>query len=138
MAGVLWLRYRPEHDVKLLTHGPDPCCVSFSVMELKFAEYQGFCTTLWYVAFTDIENMIGDAGAACSLTRNMEPPFQVRVAAFTGSEHLYEDAQRIQRTVDVAARIRCVRQSRRSPMKMRISQRCAQHSSNGRRMRKQL
>ena len=39
--------------------------------------------------------------------------------------------------VDVAARIRCVRQSRRGLMKMRISQRCVQHSSNGWRMRKQ-
>ena len=68
-----------------------------AVMELKFSEDQGFCMTLLYVAFTDIENMIGDAVAACSLTRNMEPPFQLRVAAFTGSEHLYEDALLIQR-----------------------------------------
>ena len=48
-------------------------------MELKFAEDQGFRTTLYYVAFTDIKNMIGDAAAACSLTRNMEHPFLLRV-----------------------------------------------------------
>ena len=55
-------------------------------MELKFAEDQVFCTTLCYVAFTDIENMIGDAAPARSLTRNMEPPFQLRVAAFVTSQ----------------------------------------------------
>ena len=31
------------------------------VMELNFAKDQGLCTTLSYVAFTDIERMIGDA-----------------------------------------------------------------------------
>ena len=45
------VRYRPEHDVKLLTYGTffvDSFFFSRSsrVTELKFAKDQGFCTTL--------------------------------------------------------------------------------------------
>ena len=92
MARVLWLRYRPEHDVKLLAW-PIFCVFSrlYAVMESKFAKEQGLCTTLSYDAFTDIESMIGDAvrlqctprstPAACSLTRTRSHPLPLHEAA---------------------------------------------------------
>ena len=40
LAQVLWLRYRPKHDVKLLTHGPSLVVFLRRVMELKFAKGQ--------------------------------------------------------------------------------------------------
>ena len=42
LAQVLWLRYQPKHDVKMLTHGPSPVVFLRRVMELKFAKDQGF------------------------------------------------------------------------------------------------
>ena len=39
----------------------DCCGTPNRMTELKFAKDQGFCTTPRYVAFTDHENMIGDA-----------------------------------------------------------------------------
>eukprot|EP00450_Noctiluca_scintillans_P039905 CAMPEP_0194477674 /NCGR_PEP_ID=MMETSP0253-20130528/1366_1 /TAXON_ID=2966 /ORGANISM="Noctiluca scintillans" /LENGTH=127 /DNA_ID=CAMNT_0039316683 /DNA_START=611 /DNA_END=993 /DNA_ORIENTATION=- len=65
--------------------------------ELKFAKDQGFCTTLSLVAFTDHENMIGDArpiqNTAFDASRLFADPFffgasaaSLRAAVFLGNE----------------------------------------------------
>ena len=53
-----WLRYRPEHDVKLLT------CMTCMIEQsdrVEVCERLGICTTLCYVVFTDLEGKIRDA-----------------------------------------------------------------------------
>ena len=74
--------------------------------ELKFAEDQGFCTTLKYVAFTDRESLIGDVvrrpqNTAFVASRQFADPddgvsvFPLYYAPFTGSERVIGDALRI-------------------------------------------
>ena len=63
--------------------------VFFRVMALKYAKDQGLCTTLCYVAFTDIVSMIDDdiriqrtprsMPAACSLTRTWSHPLRAKL-----------------------------------------------------------